>query len=290
MLIDAYIPAGSGEILDNYAPLLRAGNVKNKALLPLNGRPMITYVIEALNESKYVRSITIAGLNKNEIEIKVDKPITFIEGGKTSFNTLDKAIDHFNNMENPPEYLLSISSDIPCVTGEMIDKIISSIDFTQNVELYYNVVWYNSVAKLYPEVKKVPFKLKEGKLVFGDIHVFRANVLKKGDRRARVNLIMQNRKKFSTVIKLFSFKYFIKYIFKRLTLREAALRTSEIFDVNLAFILVNFPETCIDLDYKRDYEHFKNYCKKQKRKLGDNDRVQILTREKLEKGVEIMFE
>jgi CTP:molybdopterin cytidylyltransferase MocA len=282
--IDAYIPAGRGEILGNYKVLLDAAGVDNKALIDLNGKPMINYVIEALDKSRYIRSITIFGLTADEINVETTKPLAFSEGGNTTFETLKKVITYFKNKENKPEYILSTSCDIPLITYEMIDRICKQINLDDDIELYYNIVWHKRVAELLPEVTKVPLKLKEGNMVFGDIHVFSIDVLDKGDRLAVLNRIMMNRKNFGAVIKFLSIKYFLKYMIRQLTLKDAGTRIMRVFDLKAGFLLCNIPEVCADLDYAKDLETFKIYSKQPPRKLTDIDTVVILTKEDLEKG------
>ena len=255
--IDAYIPAGRGEKLGNYKILLDAAGVDNKALIDLNGKPMINYVIEALDKSVYIRSITIFGLTPDEIDIETTKPLAFSEGGDTTFNTLKKAINYFKNKEDKPEYILTASCDIPLITYEMIDNICEKVCLDDDIELYYATVWHNRIAKIYPEVTKVPLKLKEGNMVFGDIHILSVDVLDKGDRLATVNRIMMNRKNFGAIIKFLSIKYFIKYLIGRLTLKDAGTRIMKVFDLKAGFLMCNIPEVCADLDYAKDLETFK---------------------------------
>ncbi len=282
--IDAYIPAGRGEVLGNYKVLLDAAGVDNKALIDLNGKPMINYVIEALDKSRYIRSITIFGLTSDEIDIETTKPLAFSEGGDTTFNTLKKALNYFQYKEDKPEYILTASCDIPMITYEMIDNICEKVCLDDDIELYYNTVWHSRIAELYPEVTKVPLKLKEGDLVFGDIHIFSVDVLDKGDRLCTVNRIMMNRKNFGAVIKFLSIKYFLKYLIRQLTLKDAGTRIMKVFDLKAGFLLCNIPEVCADLDYAKDLETFKKYSKLPPRKLTEIDTVEILTKEELEKG------
>ena len=67
MYIDAVVPAGQGEKLDNYAPLMEKTGVSNKAFIDLNGKPMIHYVIEALDDdNRPIGTMGLHGINPKD--------------------------------------------------------------------------------------------------------------------------------------------------------------------------------------------------------------------------------
>ncbi len=273
MQIDAFIPAGEGENFNHYDHLLNEAGVTNKALIKIAGKPMISYVLNALDVAEHVKSITIVGLNEEDLGIKIAKPVEFIEGGKTTFDSVLAALSHFTSKSKTPEYTMAISCDIPLITGEMIDRYIETIDWSKDKEYYFPAVWKKDFDKYYPNVTKVPLRLKEGKLFSGDLHIFKPTVFLR--HKDALQEILANRKKYWKLVKIVSFRHIIRYLLGRLSLNIIEDRIKSIYDLNGAYAIFSYPEVCADLDYIEDLPLFEELCSKPPRKLNSEDNVTI---------------
>lgn len=272
-LLNCFIPAGYGENQGHYSDLLHETKVDNKAMIRLANKPIIEYVIDALDASKYVQSITIAGLSPQELQIQTEKPLLYIEGGSTSFETIKKASEFLRERSNP-EYIVNVSSDIPLITTEMIDRIFETIDWSTNKELYWNMVWIKDLRRLYPNVTKIPLKLKEGYMVGGDFHIFKPSVL--DGRESTLELMMSHRKSVFGMMKVISLRYIIKYLLGRLSIRDIDQRFRTLFDLDAAFLITRFPETCVDLDFTLDLREFEKLIRRSPRQLDDDEIVELI--------------
>ena len=98
-----------------------------KPLIPINNKPMIQYVIEALNESKKVNDIIVATSKNtpqtdeflNEIDIK-----TLVTPGEDYVHDLGIILSHFE----AEDVLLTITADLPLITGKIIDEILDKYE------------------------------------------------------------------------------------------------------------------------------------------------------------------
>lgn len=273
MQIDAFILAGEGEKFDHYDYLLNEAGVINKALIKIAGKPMISYVVKALDEAEHVKSITIVGLNSENLGIKIAKPVEFIEGGKTTFDSVLAAVSHFTSKSKTPEYIMAVACDIPLITGEMIDRYIETIDWSKDKEYYFPAVWKKDFDQYYPNVTKKPLRLKEGKLFSGDLHVFKPYIFSR--HKDTLQEILANRKKFWKLVKIVSFRYIIRYLLGRLSLNLIEDRLKSIYNLNGAYAIFSYPEVCADLDYIEDLPLFDELCSKPPRKLNSEDNVTI---------------
>jgi len=83
---------------------------KNKALLSFRGRPLIRYVIDAVDRAETINSITIVGpRNKLETELagyKTEKPLNFLEQGRNIFENIWQG-----TVSTFPEYRPGITSE-----------------------------------------------------------------------------------------------------------------------------------------------------------------------------------
>ncbi len=100
--LDVFIPAGTGESISHYSKLLKAARVKNKSKIRFNGMQLIDYVVEAIDNAEITNSITIGGMNRDDLEYSPKNPVQFIEGGKTSFESYYKAAEYLGRLPDPP--------------------------------------------------------------------------------------------------------------------------------------------------------------------------------------------
>ena len=92
--------------------------VENKSLLPINGKPMVEYVIDALRDSSLISRISISGppdLLKSHLGDKVD----FYTEDRSLFETSRQA---WNPMAD--KAVLIVTSDIPMIAGWMITDFV----------------------------------------------------------------------------------------------------------------------------------------------------------------------
>lgn len=285
VLIDAFVPASTGEHTKHkhYPELLKQAGVSNKALIQFNNRPMLSYVVEALDKTDGIRSITIAGQSKETFTYESTKPIYYIEGGNTTYETTQKAVAHVRSFEQPPDYILSLSSDVPLVTTAMVKRVITAIEdrAAENLEFFWNLVLYEDLNKHFPEVTKLRLKLREATFVTGDIQVFQPSAI--DGREWALEMVMGNRKSMKTVIRMFSVKYLLKYLIGRLSVDDLRIRFRNQFDLRAGILLTEFPEACVDLDYAKDLDKFNNWMSQDRRDLQPNEKAMIITsRDELE--------
>jgi GTP:adenosylcobinamide-phosphate guanylyltransferase len=136
MAVDAVVLAG-----DRAAARLLYGT--NKAFLRLRGKPLLSYVVSALDRSDQVRSIHIVGpcdkLRELLSEFKYNKPVAYIEQGENVFQNIWYGSLHtfpeyergsdYQALQNSPEAdksVLLCTCDIPLIEPAEIDHYIKN--------------------------------------------------------------------------------------------------------------------------------------------------------------------
>ncbi len=161
---DALLVAGEGK--DSYKV-----NHQHKAFLPIEGKCVISYVIEALQGAKSVRSITITGprdallehLDADSINRISPKPIHILEQKRNLYEnvwhsflyTLPKEVSE-SELENSPyrdRAVLVVPCDSPLITSHEIDYFIQNSDLES----------YDLITGLTPEKNLMPFYPEPGK-------------------------------------------------------------------------------------------------------------------------------
>ncbi len=267
--IPAYIPAGSDPTKTD--PLCEMANVKNKALIPLAGKPIISYVIEALDKTERIESITIVGLEENQLDIETEKPLTFVPSSGSNYDTAISAVNYFTSRENPPQYVLSLSSDLPFITSDVVERNLTLAEkiakqFEQRtkkqIELFYPFVPKKIVEKRFPQVTKRFRKFKEGVFATGDFFLYNPRSALKPEAQRVAQAILKNRKNMLKILGGFSFLAIPKYLLGRLSLETDVKPTMKrLMNIELETLISKDPEICVDLDYPEDLEKFEYLVK-----------------------------
>lgn len=262
--IPAYIPAGSDP--NKIDPLCQAANVTNKAFIELAGKPTINYVIEALDKAERIESITVVGLDPSHLEVSTSKPINFIPSTGSNFDTAMRAVKYFTSIPEPPEFVLSLSSDLPFITPEVIDRNLNLVEKIETkfreengttIELFYPFVPKEIVQKRFPQVTKRFRKFKEGTYATGDFFVYNPQAALKPEAQRVAQAIMRNRKNMLKILGGFSLLAIPKYLLGKLSLESDAKPTMKrVMNIELETLISKDPEICVDLDYPEDIEKF----------------------------------
>ena len=183
---DALLVAGEGK--DSYKVYHQ-----HKAFLPIEGKCVISYVIEALQGAESVRSITITGpreallkhLDEDGIDRINPKPIHVLEQKRNLYenvwhsflHTLPEGIPE-NELENSPyrdRAVLVVPCDSPLITSHEIDYFIQNSDL-DNYDLLSGLTPEESLRPFYPDPEKPGVKmaylhLKEQRYRINNLHL-----------------------------------------------------------------------------------------------------------------------
>jgi len=242
-MFNALILAGSKKI----GPLEINANVENKALILIDNKPIINYIIDALKGSKNINKIVVVGPKKmlsKGIDQKISK---ILNSGDTILENIEKGLNHFNSEDS----ILILTSDIPLITPNAIDEFLE-ICIKRNADVGYPIITKEKIIKKYSETERTYIKMKEGMICGGNIALLKPEVF--FQNKSLINELFENRKAIQKYVKILGFKFIIKFLFKTLTFKDIEKRISEIVGYNSIAVNVSFPEIMIDLDKISDLE------------------------------------
>lgn len=258
-----YIPAGSDPSSEDN-PLLQKAGVKNKALIRLNGKQLIDYVLEAADNAERIERIYLVGLTEDEIEYNLHTPITFIPSKGSRMETLKNLMSYIEDEYEGslPRHLLTFSADIPLITSQMIDNEIHHLETEygerfSEIELFYALIPKDIVLNQYPDANKRFRKFKEGRFATGDFLIFSPHILRNEKTMEAVQKMMESRKQIIRLLIKFDWLAPLKYIFGKLSARNDIFPfLKDHFDVTVDMMVSENPEIGLDLDYPEDLEKF----------------------------------
>jgi len=140
-----------------------------KALVDVAGKPMIQWVLDALNEARQIEEIILVGLSAKSGLVSA-KPIHYVPNQGRMLANLVAGINKALALNGKTEYVALVSSDIPALKGEMVDWLISRCMETKD-DLYYGVCPREVMETRFPDSKRTYTHLKDMDLCGADINV-----------------------------------------------------------------------------------------------------------------------
>jgi len=255
------------------------GNIDYKAIIKINGKPMVNYVVEALAESDYVNNIYIVGekdqLNKTGLSRGKEK-IRFVDD-KGSF--ADNLIEGGNASQS--NKILFSTSDIPLIKKEHINNFIENCFERDDGGIY--ISYYTKESNNYNLKTNYPARIEGKHLRNGCIFMinreFLNEISKKGELYEAISPLYGERKKglwpYLKLIHYIPSDILIKYIINNLTIRyaEKAIsnkltkrinkKTGNNLTCNI-YGIESVPEVGIDIDSYEDLQNIDKIIKKNK--------------------------
>jgi len=266
------------EIVNPPEPINKA-EFDYKAIIKIDKKPMVNYVVEALAESTYVNNIYIVGekdkLNKINFSRRKEK-IRFVDD-KGSF--IDNLIEGGNKVKS--DKILFSTSDIPLIKKEHINDFIENCFEREDGTIY--ISYYTKESNNYNLKANYPARIEGKHLRNGCIFMINRDFLneisKKGELYEAISPLYGERKKglwpYLKLVKIYiPTIVLIKYIFNNLTIKyaEKAIsnkltkrinkKTGNNLTCNI-YGIESVPEVGIDIDSYEDLQNIEKIIKKE---------------------------
>lgn len=219
--------------------------VDNRALIPIDGRPMLSYVVRALQEARCIDGVTVVGNVPDSPDYtRVTDQGSFVENLYAGLDTADEA-----------EYLLITTADIPFVTAAAIE------DFAQRgaamgADLLYPIVAVEKCYARFPGVKRTAVRLRGGRWTGGNMILARPSFLRQ--QRECISAGYLARKSPLRLALMLGFGTTLRLALSQLAwpglLGVAQLEStvSRLLGGQVRAVVSNFPELATDIDRPGD--------------------------------------
>ncbi len=166
-MMDAVIMAGG--IMPVEDPLYHESPNGIRGLIELMGKPMVQWVIDALDASDAVAEIYLVGLTP-EIGITAVKPLHIIPDHGGMFENIRAGV--MQATEDHPERskVLTVSADIPAIQPQMVDWVAGNVAQNPDLLVYYTVISHTVMDERFPNANRSYIRLKDMAFCGGDLH------------------------------------------------------------------------------------------------------------------------
>jgi molybdopterin-guanine dinucleotide biosynthesis protein A len=256
--MDAIITAGGVNRPDD--PLYELTGVKKKALIPLAGKPMVNRVAEALYGSGLVDNIVIVGLQADEVDFG-DMPVHLIDSAGGMIDNILVALNKAAEISPGQQKVLLASSDIPLITADIVRGFVAECG-DRSADVYYAIVEEKTMENRFPGSRRTFVPFKGGRYSGGDMFLADMSIPDKTDLDL-FRALTGSRKNYLEQARLLGVGFIFRFVFRMMTVAEAAERGSQITNLAVRAIDTQFAELGMDLDKPRQYEMIKAILEQQ---------------------------
>jgi len=234
-----------------------------KALLDINGRPMISYVLDAAEGAASITDIYVVANNVMEIEqglVKTGrnfKRIRFVEGGASPVNSVLKTVEALR----PAFPILVMTGDNPLLTARVLDDFCTRSLREEGADVTFALATMSRLRAEYPGGRRTFVKLKgEG---YSGCNLY-ALLGPKALEAARYWLKVEaDRKRTLAMIAGLGFGTFLGVLTRTITLDQALARVSPVLGAVIRPIQASEPRVAIDVDRPEQADMVRAILKKE---------------------------
>ena len=215
-----------------------------KALIDVAGKPMVSWVVEALEEAAGVASITVVGLSPED-GVTSPKIAHYLPDQGSLLRNVLAGIDRVLEEKPGTAQVLTCSSDIPLLTGDMVEALLGQCE-DATIDIYHSIIPRERMEARFPDSRRSYVHFSDGDFAAGDIHVIAPRV--GHAHEALWDDLLDNRKNALKQALRLGPGFFAKLLAHRLSLAELERRALQKFGLNVRALPVAYPEMGMDAD------------------------------------------
>jgi GTP:adenosylcobinamide-phosphate guanylyltransferase len=249
VIMDAIVTAGGIPLPEE--PLYDATQGHPKAMVDVAGKPMVQWVLDALSDSSNIDNVIIVGLT-DKSGLKCRKKMYFVSNQGKMVENLQAGAHKVLEVNDNAEYVLIASSDIPAITGEMVDWVVKTA-LEEKVDIVYNVIQREVMEKRFPGSKRTWTRLSDMEVCGGDLNAGRISLIVNDDT-AMWEKITNSRKSPLKQAALIGYDTAFMLLAGRLSLQDAETRVMKRMNITGRAIVCPYAEVGMDVDKPHQLE------------------------------------
>ena len=246
--MDAVVIAGGiPQPQDKLYPYSRGDS---KALIDIAGKPMVQWVIDALGDARTIDRVVIIGLT-DKTQLTCKKPLFYLSNQGKMLANIQAGTEKVLELNPRAAYVLFVTSDIPSVTGPMVDWVVNTSLQTKH-DIYYNVISRQTMEQRFPTSRRTYVRLKDMEVCGGDMNMARTAIVSKNsdfwDR------LIEARKNPAAQASLLGFDVIFRFLFRQLTADDVIRRVAQRLGLRGRALICPFAEVGMDVDKPHQLE------------------------------------
>jgi molybdopterin-guanine dinucleotide biosynthesis protein A len=254
MRMNALLLAG-GRLPGN-DPLFPQTHSGKRCLLDIHGRPMVQWVLDAVNGSSCIDKIYLIGLEDSH-KLVSSKPLHYLEEKGGLFENIRAGVMAATEDAPPSSKVLLASGDLPAIQPEMVDWLCAQASQDLDALIYYTVITKETMTRQFPKANRTFVRLKDLSVCGGDLNVVDRGLFAKDNplweklSKARKSPLRQ--------VSLLGFDSLILVALRMITLDDAVRRVCKKLGVHGKALITPYAEMGMDADKPYQLEILRKY-------------------------------
>jgi GTP:adenosylcobinamide-phosphate guanylyltransferase len=273
--MDAIVTAGGVPLPEE--PLYDATQGHPKAMVDVAGKPMVQWVLDALTDARDIDNVIIVGLTEKS-GLKCGKKMHFVSNHGKMVENLQAGAQKVQEVNLQAEYVLIVASDIPAITGEMVDWVVNKA-LEEKVDIVYNVIQRELMEKRFPGSKRTWTRLKDMEVCGGDMNAARISLIVDDDTELWEK-ITNSRKNPLKQAALIGFDTAFLLLTGKLSLQDAETKVMNRMKITGRAIVSPYAEIGMDVDKPHQLEIMRADLQKRLKKAEKGSKMKAGKTEK----------
>jgi len=216
-----------------------------RSLVDIHGKPMVQWVINALDACDAVRDIYIMGLSR-EHNLTASKPLHFFPDEGNLFDNIRAGALHAAQDHPSQPKVMIASSDIPAIRTEAVDWLADQVAEDSTALIYYCVIPQSVMNTRYPDSGRTFIRFKDISVCGGDLNVIDQKLF--SEEKPIWRQLADARKHPLKQVRLLGFDSLILIALRVLTLESAVKKVCKKLSLDARALLTPFAEIGMDAD------------------------------------------
>ena len=249
------------------------GLLPSKALLPMAGKRVLDWQLDAMIESPDIGDIYLIGLSPEEFPSDLDLKYIQYERNSSILEKIKYGSLFLQKAYPELDHVIVCSGDAPGVTTSSINQFFDMFRQNLDADLLIGVVPEDITLKFFPNHRRVIGKFKDLSVYPGEMYVFRHKIIpviedeilqmtikrRQFDRQKDTSKLVPILKYLGRKPRLWLL--IIKYGLGLLSISKLESILSKVYNLKMKAIIIPDPGFGMDLDLPEDYESITEYIK-----------------------------
>jgi len=232
--VDAVVLAGGdGAVIDPTA--------RFKGLLPIAGKPMVEWVVDALRASESVHEIAVVVPTAENLGAWVDKVDKLVVSDGSFIDNVIAGVRAFR-VERP---ILITTGDIPALLPEAVDDYVHS-SLESGAEVTYPLVRKSDMLEQFPGSERTFVKIVGGPVTGGNVMLASPEVAERNTEIGQK--LFETRKSTIQMARVLGFAFVFRLVTGRLRTEDVAQKMEQLLGAKCAAIYTNHASIGADVD------------------------------------------
>lgn len=222
-------------------------SVPYKGALPVAGRSMVEWVVDALRVSACVRYVAVVVPSATGIGPWADRVEKIVIHDDGPVANLLAGVDSFGYEHR----ILALAADLPLVSAESIDGFMEACGDLRH-DFYYPVIERTEAEAAYEGVRRTYMRLREGTYTGGNLVVLNPHALRAN--RVLAERAFEARKSPVGLARILGVRFVLRLVTRRLTIRAMEEKVGRLIGGSAKAVPTTLVDLAMDVDKPSDLE------------------------------------